>query len=155
MPLDEWVGTPLWWDPVAEKLRWGPKAHNPGIVSVCERAIAGGHLELVWRNLAALPSDPHYCGLNAEEERYVVGKALHREAAAGRIDPNMASVLLRLLDPPDRLRTEAPRDYGPVIQAIQADPGISLGKITRQCGVSLPTARKIKRMVVGVNQSRD
>jgi hypothetical protein len=139
----------LRWDKSIAGERWGKNANRPDFVEAAELSIEKGMIGCVWDTLA----DPAYRpdDLAEDEERMIVRKALRRSVELGRLNPNTAAVLIRLIGGSDRLKTEN-KDVSlrRVIRAeIQARWDITLGQLQLQFpGVPRSTLQAIRNDVL-------
>jgi hypothetical protein len=155
MPFKKGADGGLRWDPKAAQFegRWTPKARRDeprrcAWIEVAEDVIERGAITRVWDTLA----DPAYRpgNLTEEDERYIVRRALSRDAELGRLDGNMVAVLLRLIPGDDHLRGEnqnkaAHRAIRVAIQtALQTGQDISVRKLAREHKVSRDTVARIR-----------
>jgi hypothetical protein len=134
----------LRWDKSTAGERWGKKANRPDFIEAAEGIIDRGAVKRIWDTLALCRPDD----LRNDEELFVVGKALRRAGELGRLDPNLVAVLLRLLDPPDRLRTENRVNHAAVRAHVRKHRDASLGQLAQKFNITRDTASRIKKQVL-------
>jgi hypothetical protein len=141
----------LRWDGEAARRdgRWSERAREKSItrcawIEVAEQIIDRGAITRIFDTLADPAHRP--ADLTAEDERYIVRRALAKGAEAGSLDGAMVQVLLRLMPGDDRLRGENKNlaAHRAIRVALLGDPSLSNRHLARTHGVTRQTVARIR-----------